>query len=165
MNYFIKYENFFKFTTFICFFSIITSLILEKVFELTPCKLCLIERNLWFSYCFFSFLAIFMKNKYKRIFSYVLLVFSFLITLISFYHTGVEKGLFNNVINCSSKNYSRVLSVEELDAIIRNTKFSDCSIPAGYIFNLSFSTWSGIIALVLFIYTLTTLVINTNSKV
>lgn len=165
MLFLLKYNTFLKITFLVSFFSIATSLVLENILEMVPCKLCLMVRYLWIVYFSFSFIGLIgiFKNNYFIL--YVLLIFSFLIALLSFYHTGIENGFFANVLNCSANISSNPLSIEELDSLIRNTKFSDCSIPAGYIFNLSYSTWSSLLAFLLLIYSLTTLIINTTSKV
>jgi hypothetical protein len=64
------------------------------------------------------------------------------IIILSFYHSGIEFGFFNNIISCISENNETANSIEELDFLIRNTKNVDCAFPKFKVFNLSLSNLS-----------------------
>ena len=65
-----------------------------------------------------------------------------IIITLSFYHSGIEFGFFNNIISCISEDNETANSIEELDSLIRNKKNMDCAFPKFKIFNLSLSNLS-----------------------
>ena len=79
------------------------------------------------------------RNQYIKII--IMLILCAIISL-SFYHSGIEFGVFNNIISCISENNETANSIEELDFLIRNTKNMDCAFPKFKIFNLSLSNLS-----------------------
>ena len=79
------------------------------------------------------------KGKYFEIM--IVITLCAIITL-SFYHSGIEFGFFNNIISCTPENNETVNSIEELDFLIRNTKNMDCAFPKFKIFHLSLSNLS-----------------------
>ena len=141
MDKFLKINLFNKILAIIVFASVLFSFFLEFFLNLIPCKLCLYQRYLWSFLLLACILNIKKSSKSKYIEIIITITLCAIITL-SFYHSGIEFGFFNNIISCTSENNETVNSMEELDFLIRNTKNMDCAFPKFKIFNLSLSNLS-----------------------
>ena len=141
MDKFLKINLFNKFLATIVFASVLVSFFLEFFLNLIPCKLCLYQRYLWLFLLLACILNIKQSNKSKYFEIIITITLCAIITL-SFYHSGIEFGFFNNIISCISENNEAADSIEELDFLIRNTKNMDCAFPKFKIFNLSLSNLS-----------------------
>ena len=141
MDKFLKINLFNKILAIIVFASVLFSFFLEFFLNLIPCKLCLYQRYLWL----FLLLACIINLKQSSKSRYIEIIITITlcaITTLSFYHSGIEFGFFNNIISCTSENNETVNSIEELDFLIRNTKNMDCAFPKFKVFNLSLSNLS-----------------------
>ncbi len=141
MDKFLKINLFNKILAIIVFASVLFSFFLEFFLNLIPCKLCLYQRYLWL----FLLLACIINLKQSSKSRYIEIIITITlcaITTLSFYHSGIEFGFFNNIISCISENNETANSIEELDFLIRNTKNMDCAFPKFKIFNLSLSNLS-----------------------
>ena len=125
----------------IVFASVLFSFFLEFFLNLVPCKLCLYQRYLWLFLLLACIINLKQSSKSRYIETIITIILCAIITL-SFYHSGIEFGFFNNIISCTSENNETVNSIEELDFLIRNTKNMDCAFPKFKIFNLSLSNLS-----------------------
>ena len=141
MDKFLKKNLFNKILAIIVFASVLFSFFVEFFLNLIPCKLCLYQRYLWLLLLLACILNIKQSSKSKYIEIIITFTLCAIITL-SFYHSGIEFGFFNNIISCTSENNETVNSIEELDFLIRNTKNMDCAFPKFKIFNLSLSNLS-----------------------
>ena len=141
MDKFLKINLFNKVLAIIVFASVLFSFFLELFLNLIPCKLCLYQRYLWFFLLLACILNIIQSSKSKYFEIIIISTLCAIVTL-SFYHSGIEFGLFNNIISCISEDNETANSIEELDFLIRNTKNMDCAFPKFKIFNLSLSNLS-----------------------
>ena len=141
MDKFLKINLFNKVLAIIVFASVLFSFFLEFFLNLIPCKLCLYQRYLWLFLLLACIINLKQSSKSRYIEIIITITLCAIITL-SFYHSGIEFGFFNNIISCTSKNNKTVNSIEELDFLIRNTKNMDCAFPKFKIFNLSLSNLS-----------------------
>ena len=141
MYKFIKINLFNKILAIIVFASVLFSFFLEFFLNLIPCKLCLYQRYLWLFLLLACIINLKQSSKSRYIEMIITITLCAIITL-SFYHSGIEFGFFNNIISCTSENNETVNSIEELDFLIRNTKNMDCAFPKFKIFNLSLSNLS-----------------------
>ena len=141
MDKFLKINLFNKVLAFIVFASVFFSFFLEFFLNLTPCKLCLYQRYLWLFLLLACIINIKQSSKGKYFKNIIIITLCSIITL-SFYHSGIEFGFFNNIISCISENNETANSIEELDALIRNKINMDCAFPKFKIFNLSLSNLS-----------------------
>ena len=141
MNKFLKINLFNKFLTIIVFVSVLFSFFLEFFLNLIPCKLCLYQRYLWLFLLLVCILNIKQSSK-NNYFEMIITITLCGIIILSFYHSGIELGFFNNIISCISENNETANSIEELDFLIRNTKNVDCAFPKFKVFNLSLSNLS-----------------------
>ena len=141
MDKFLKINLFNKILAIIVFASVLFSFFLEFFLNLIPCKLCLYQRYLWLFLLLACIINLKQSSKSRYIETIIIITLCAIITL-SFYHSGIEFGFFNNIISCTSENAETVNSIEELDFLIRNTKNMDCAFPKFKIFNLSLSNLS-----------------------
>ena len=141
MDNFLKINLFNKILAIIVFTSVLFSFFLEFFLNLIPCKLCLYQRYLWLFLLLACIINLKQSSKSRYIETIIIITLCAIITL-SFYHSGIEFGFFNNIISCTSENNETVNSIEELDFLIRNTKNMDCAFPKFKIFNLSLSNLS-----------------------
>ncbi len=141
MDKFLKINLFNKILAIIVFASVLFSFFLEFFLNLIPCKLCLYQRYLWLFLLLACVINLKQSSKSRYIEIIITITLCAIITL-SFYHSGIEFGFFNNIISCTSENNETVNSIEELDFLIRNTKNMDCAFPKFKIFNLSLSNLS-----------------------
>ena len=141
MNKFLKINLFNVVLASIVFASVLFSFFLEFFLNLIPCKLCLYQRYLWLLLLLACILNLKQSSKSKY-FEIIITVTLCAIITLSFYHSGIEFGFFNNIISCISENNETANSIEELDFLIRNTKNVDCAFPKFKIFNLSLSNLS-----------------------
>ena len=137
----LKVNLFNKVLAIIVFASILFSFFLEFTLNLIPCRLCLYQRYLWVFLLLACILNIKKKSQSKYVEIIIIITLCSIISL-SFYHSGIEFGIFNNIISCIPDNNKTGNSIEELDFLIRNTKNMDCSFPKFKIFNLSLSNLS-----------------------
>ena len=150
----LKYITFDRFLLFIVFISVSSSISLQFIYNLTPCKLCLYQRYLWFLLLIFTFLNLFSPIKKNKLIKYIILFIILFISLLSFYHSGIELNFFNNIINCSQNSGIDVMTIEELDTIIKSAKNNDCSFPKFFVLGLTLSNLSFIFSFILFILSL-----------
>jgi len=141
MDNFLKINLFNKILAIIVFASVLFSFFLEFFLNLIPCKLCLYQRYLWLFLLLACIINLKQSSK-SRYIEIIITITLFAIITLSFYHSGIEFGFFNNIISCTSENNETVNSIEELDFLIRNTKNMDCAFPKFKIFNLSLSNLS-----------------------
>ena len=141
MDKFLKINLFNKILAIIVFASVLFSFFLEFFLNLIPCKLCLYQRYLWLFLLLACIINLKQSSKSRYIETIIIITLCAIITL-SFYHSGIEFGFFNNIISCASENNETVNSIEELDFLIRNTKNMDCAFPKFKVFNLSLSNLS-----------------------
>ena len=141
MDKFLKINLFNKILAIIVFASVLFSFFLEFFLNLIPCKLCLYQRYLWLFLLLACIINLKQSSKSRYIETIITITLCAIITL-SFYHSGIEFGFFNNIISCTSENNETVNSIEELDFLIRNTKNMDCAFPKFKVFNLSLSNLS-----------------------
>ena len=128
MYKFFKINLFNKVLAIMVFASVLFSFFLEFFLNLIPCKLCLYQRYLWLFLLLACILNIKQSSKSKYFEIIITCTLCAIITL-SFYHSGIEFGLFNNIISCISEDNETANSIEELDFLIRNTKNMDCAFP------------------------------------
>ena len=153
MDNFLKINLFNKILEIIVFASVLFSFFLEFFLNLIPCKLCLYQRYLWLFLLLACIINLKQSSKSRYIETIIIITLCAIITL-SFYHSGIEFGFFNNIISCSSENNETVNSIEELDFLIRNTKNMDCAFPKFKIFNLSLSNLSFLFSTCLLLFCL-----------
>jgi disulfide bond formation protein DsbB len=128
-------------------FAIITAYVVQYVLGHQPCNLCLIERIPYIfsiiivSVCLFS-------NKFEKITLIILSLTFFTLTLLSFYHFGIEQGFIKESLVCDLKIPSNELTKEDLLNQLKEMPVS-CKNVTFKIFGLSLATFNIFISLIL----------------
>ncbi len=140
-----KINVFFKIIFFISLISLISAYFIEYALGHQPCNLCLIQRIPYGLSIILIILNFFHKKSENFIILLLILVFSFSF-LISFYHLGIEQGLFEESAVCGLKNNSDIISKEELLKQLQ-VKTISCKDVTFRIFGFSLTTFNMIISL------------------
>ena len=145
-----KIKIYLNFIFLICLVSIVSAYFIEYVLGHQPCNLCLIERMPYgFTVVLIILNHILIKNEK---FTILLLILVFLFSLIvSFYHFGIEQGIFEESTVCGLKGTSDIISKEELLKQLQINKVS-CKDVTFRIFGFSLTTYNIIISLILVIF-------------
>ena len=145
-----RIETFIKIIFLVSLVSIISAYFIEYVLGHQPCNLCLIERIPYgLAIVLIILNHILIKNK-RFIILLLILVFSFSL-IISFYHFGIEQGIFEESAVCGLKDASNVVSKEELlkQLQVKNVSCKDVTFR---IFGFSLTSLNIIISLILVIF-------------
>ena len=145
-----KIETYIKIIFFVCLVSIISAYFIEYVLGHQPCSLCLIERIPYgLAVVLIVINRILIKNNRFTILL-LILVFSFSL-IISFYHFGIEQGIFEESTVCDLKETSNIVSKEELlkQLQVKNVSCKDVTFR---IFGFSLTSLNIIISLILVIF-------------
>ena len=145
-----RIETFIKIIFLVSLISIISAYFIEYVLGHQPCSLCLIERIPYgLAVVLIVINRILIKNNRFTILL-LILVFSFSL-IISFYHFGIEQGIFEESTVCDLKETSNIVSKEELlkQLQVKNVSCKDVTFR---IFGFSLTTFNIIISLFLVIF-------------
>ena len=133
--------------TIFCALILLTAYFIEYVLKHTPCNLCLIERIPYMVSFLLAFLVLIL-NKYERISLIVIGLFFVFGTIVSFYHIGIEQGIFNESLVCFLETENKAISAEGLLKELE-TKSVSCKDVTFRIFGLSLATLNTIISFVI----------------
>ena len=127
--------------------AIISAYFIEYVLGYQPCNLCLIERIPYAISIILISLTLFLKKNEK--FFILLLILTFIFSFaISFYHLGIEQGIFQESAVCGVKDFSENITKEELLNQL-NEKSVSCKDVTFRIFGLSLTTINVLISLLI----------------
>tara|TARA_B110000438_G_scaffold290804_1_gene326996 strand:- start:465 stop:947 length:483 start_codon:yes stop_codon:yes gene_type:complete len=139
-----------KYLIFIFFFiliALISAYFIQYALGYQPCRLCIYERVPYF-FSIFLLITILFIQKYQKgallILSIVFLFSSFL----SFYHFGIEQGLFEELSVCGNTNFSDSLSKEQVLEQLKKSTIS-CKNVDFKILGLSLASINSIFSLFL----------------
>ena len=145
-----RIETFIKIIFLVSLISIISAYFIEYVLGHQPCSLCLIERIPYgLAVVLIVINHILIKNNRFTILL-LILVFSFSL-IISFYHFGIEQGIFEESTVCDLKETSNIVSKEELlkQLQVKNVSCKDVTFR---IFGFSLTSLNIVISLILIIF-------------
>ena len=129
--------------------AIISAYFIEYILGHQPCNLCLIERIPYGVSIILISLTLFLKKNEK--FFILLLILTFIFSFaISFYHLGIEQGIFQESAVCGVKDFSENITKEELLNQL-NEKTVSCKDVTFRIFGLSLTTINIFISLLIII--------------
>ena len=127
--------------------SLLIALYIEFFLGYPPCKLCIYQRIPYLVSIFITFLGIsYSKN---LIWLYVLLITFFSSFLLSGYHFGIEKEIFNEFSGCTG-NSLNIIDKNELLKLL-NSEINSCKNVDFRIFGLSLATINLLLSFVIFI--------------
>ena len=129
--------------------AIISAYFIEYILGHQPCNLCLIERIPYGISIILISLTLFLKKNEK--FFILLLILTFIFSFaISFYHLGIEQGIFQESAVCGVKDFSENITKEELLNQF-NEKTVSCKDVTFRVFGLSLTTINIFISLLIII--------------
>ena len=144
-----KIDTYLKIILFISLISIISAFSIEYLLGYQPCNLCLIQRIPYGLSIILIILNFFIKKSTQFIILLLILIFSFSF-VISFYHSGIEQGFFEESLVCGVKNASELISKEELIKQLQIKNIS-CRDVTFRIFGFSLTTFNIMISLIILI--------------
>ena len=112
-----------------------------------PCNLCLIERIPYIASVILISL-IFILNKFEKIISIIILLFFIFGAIVSFYHFGIEQGLFNESLVCDLGNNAN-LSKEQLLKQLESSPIVSCKDVTFSVLGFSLATINTSISIIL----------------
>ena len=112
-----------------------------------PCNLCIIERIPYIAAIILISL-VFILNRYQKIISSLILIFFIFGAVVSFYHFGIEQGLFSESLICELTN-NNPLNKEELLNQLKKTEVVSCKDVTFRFLGLSLATINTIISIIL----------------
>ena len=142
-----KINTYLKIIFSISLISVVSAFFIEYVLGHQPCNLCLIQRIPYGLALIIIISNYFMNEKEQFIILLMILIFSFSF-IISFYHFGIEQGLFNESAVCGIKDVSDIISKEELLEQLQ-LKTVSCKDVTFRVFGFSLTTFNMIISLIL----------------
>ncbi len=150
----------YHFISCMCLFASVAALVsayyAEYFLQLAPCKLCIYERIPFFVILVSSPFLLVTKN-IRFYFTFIILSALFINILLSFFHFGVEQGVFRYQSLCTGY-IGNPTSAQELMDIVKGAPIGNCSVPAIEIFGLSLSVWNGLFCSCIFALIITILV-------
>jgi len=126
-----------------------------------PCNLCLIERIPYFASTIL-FSLIFILNKHIRLILFIITLFFIFGSIVSFYHVGIEQGLFSESFVCNLVNGTENFNKEGLLKEMKVISIS-CKDVTFSIFGLSLATINTIISLFISVIMIKILIKNENN--
>ena len=130
------------------FLSLAIAYFIQYVLEHEPCNLCLIERIPYLASLILISL-IFIINKFEKIIAGIVLLFFVFGSVVSFYHVGVEQGLFSESLICDSGASNENLSKEDLLKQLQSKNPISCKDVTFRFFGLSLATINTVISIIL----------------
>ncbi len=147
-------KNYFKLNILIVTITVVSSFFLEYILELSPCRICLYQRYLWLLLLSTLIYFLFFLKKFKTLSIFIISFILLILVILSIYHSGIEFGLFSNIITCTSNSGLDANSIEQLDKIIRQTENTSCSFPKFRLIGLSLANMSLLLSFILLIFNL-----------
>jgi|TARA_B100001063_G_scaffold35046_1_gene28626 disulfide bond formation protein DsbB len=134
----------------VLFFSIFTlgaAYFIQYILGHQPCNLCLIERVPYLLSVIFISLILILKKNEKILVFFVILFFIFGF-FVSFYHVGIEQGVFSESLVCDLTGKTNTLSAQDLLKELESKTIS-CKDITFRFFGLSLATLNTLISLIL----------------
>ena len=142
-----KHMLYLRLIFFISLFSLFFAYFTEYALGYQPCKLCLIERIPYGLSVILIFVNFVYKKNEKFFLILLILIFSFS-SIVSFYHFGIELGLFEESAVCGLKNAAGTISKEEILKQLNEINVS-CKDVTFKVFGLSLTTINVIVSLII----------------
>ena len=131
-----------------CFLSLAIAYFIQYKLGHEPCNLCLIERIPYLA-SFILISLIFILNKFEKVIASIVLLFFIFGSIVSFYHLGIEQGLFNESFVCDLGSSNGDMSKEDLLKQLQNKTPISCKDVTFKFFGLSLATINTVISILL----------------
>jgi len=159
MKLFVKKKNFYLLILIFSLLAIFFALYVEYILHYKACRLCLYQRIPYLIAIFLSFAG---YNYYKNDKILLLIVLVFTVSfLISGYHYGIEKNVFEEFSGCSTNNLNIIDKTMLLKTLSNNIP-SSCKNVNFKLFGISLAGINSALSLFIVIYSLRTLIYEKN---
>ena len=132
---------------FLSFLTLSFAYFVEFILGHEPCSLCKIERIPYIGSIILGSLLLFTNRWEKIILIMILLLFVFG-SVISFYHIGIEQGIFSESFLCELGINNNIQNPNELLKTLEKTPIS-CKDVTFKIFGLSLATFNAVLSIVI----------------
>jgi disulfide bond formation protein DsbB len=134
----------------ICVVVLVSAYLMEHLFGVLPCQLCLYERNAFMVAGIFALFSFFLLP--ARFHSSALIILGFIFmggSLLAAYHVAVQQHWVSLPTFCASNDFSALDSVESLRDQMLKTPFVRCDKVSWSLFGLSLAAYNAILSFVL----------------
>jgi disulfide bond formation protein DsbB len=143
----IKNKTLFSLILLFSIFALLSAYFIQYILGHQPCNLCLIERIPYVLTIMIITLS-FIFKKYEKIYLIFLSLIFISLTLISFYHLGIEQGFIKESLVCDLNSQNNSLTAEDLLKELKEKTIS-CKDVTFKILGLSLATINTIISMLL----------------
>ena len=143
-------------------FALLAAYFIQYILGHEPCNLCLIERIPYILTIIIIFIS-FIFKKYKKIYLILLILIFLFLTIISFYHFGIEQGFIKESLVCDLNSKTDSLNAEEILKELKKETIS-CAEVTFKILGFSLATINTIISLIISIILIKTFLNHEKNK-
>lgn len=134
----------------ISFCILISTLLIEYVFDFPPCKLCIYQRIPYILIIILGITLAFLRKKKEFLFVFILLqIVNF---VIASFHSLVERGVVEYEMNCTSTG-ADIQTIEELRIFLEKVPIAKCNEILFSIMGLSLANFNLIVSILLITWT------------
>ena len=145
MNKILTIKKFYFVVALLSIFTLVSSIYIEYVLGVTPCKLCLYQRVPYIIAIFFCFFGYMNLKNYIWIY---LLTLNFSVSLIlGGYHSGIENNIFPEFSGCTANNLNIIDKEELINSLSEN--LPNCKDVSFKFLGLSLATINLFISIIL----------------
>ncbi len=140
----LKNKKILKYILLFSLFALGFAYFIQYVLKHQPCNLCLIERIPYFaSILLVSLILIFKKN--EKLFLGIIALFFVFGFVVSFYHFGIEQGIFSESLVCDLNNFKKDINANDLLKELEKKTIS-CKDVTFSIFGISLATFNTVLS-------------------
>ena len=136
---------------------LISTLLIEYVFDFPPCKLCIYQRIPYLLIIIFGIGLVFFKK--IREFLFIFIILQVVNLFIASFHSLVERGVVEYEMNCTSTG-SDIQTIDELRKFLDKVPIAKCNEILFSIMGLSLANLNLIVSILLILFTCAILKIN-----
>ena len=141
----------------ISFCILVSTLLIEYIFNFPPCKLCVYQRIPYLLIIILGIGLIFLKK--NKEFLFIFIVLQIVNFFIAFFHSLVERGIVNYEMNCTSTG-SDIQTIEELRSFLDKVPIAKCNEILFSIMGLSLANFNLLVSVLLITWTYVMLKFN-----
>lgn len=141
----------------ISFCILVSTLLIEYIFNFPPCKLCIYQRIPYLLIIILGIGLIFLKK--NKEFLLIFIVLQIVNFFIAFFHSLVERGIVNYEMNCTSTG-SDIQTIEELRSFLDKVPIAKCNEILFSIMGLSLANFNLLVSVLLITWTYVMLKFN-----
>ena len=128
---------------------LISTLLIEYIFNFPPCKLCIYQRIPYLLIIIFGIGLVFFKKMREFLFIFIMLQIANF--FIAFFHSLVERGVVEYEMNCTSTG-SDIQTIDELRNFLEKVPIAKCNEILFSIMGLSLANFNLIVSVLLILW-------------